>query len=799
MKCSVSYRVAACGAFLAVAAWAQPPVAPSRPVVAPSRPMAAPARAEADEHVWFDGAPNAAAAKPAAPKPAAPAAKAPAPPAPASAARGAAALAKAAVDPLGGLLDVQADDLAYDAARRLVIAKGNVKVARGTDSVSADYAEVDTAAEQVAARGNIRIEYQGNVWEGQEATYNFKTGQGDFGAFAAYAPPYHLTARDARRLSLNLMELEGLMLTTCEPDRPEYSIRAGSATLEDNRYLRAKNVRFQLGPVPFFWIPYMSADVEELANFEFTPGASSEMGVFLLTAYNYPINDVFTSRTHFDLREKRGVGLGQDVEWQDPDGSDFAGKLRLYYANDQKPWRDDAQRLEREELVDADRYWLHLDDVHNWTDRDYLITELNYVGDPWLLHDFFDDEYQRNVQPENRVTLSHRGDRYTAGVLLNMRLNDFYGNVDRLPEVFFDVNRQQIFETPLFYEGENAFGYLGRVYPDGAVEERYNAFRFDTKHAVYWPTRHFGFLSLIPRAGYRGTYYSKTLETTSVTNVVVVTNELGAAVGTSNQVTRLLDDGAAVWRSLPELGAESSFTAFGELYDGPTGIEEDEDLRHVLEPYADYTLRFEPNVLPEELWQFDSVDALDERNDLRLGLRNYLQTRRRGGTHNLIYADVFTTLELDPDEAAGEDAFNAVGFKTELRPWSWLSWDFDGTYDVQTNELVQFGTQVEVRGQDVFTLGMDYRYRVDFRESVAGDLVVFPEARWSARLYARMDLEESNVEEHSYYVIHRTRCLGLGLGVRIRPEQGTDGDDDYSVWFRIWPLAIPSFASSLGR
>ena len=149
--------------------------------------------------------------------------------------------------------------------------------------------------------------------------------------------------------------------------------------------------------------------------------------------------------------------------------------------------------------------------------------------------------------------------------------------------------------------------------------------------------------------------------------------------------------------------------------------------------------------------------------------------------------------------ATFEDAFNAVGFKTELRPWSWLSWDFDGTYDVQTNELVQFGTQVEVRGQDVFTLGMDYRYRVDFRESVAGDLVVFPEARWSARLYARMDLEESNVEEHSYYVIHRTRCLGLGLGVRIRPEQGTDGDDDYSVWFRIWPLAIPSFASSLGR
>ena len=151
MKFSLSYRVAACGAWLTTAAWAQQTVAPSRPVVAPSRPTAASARSEANEPVWHDAAPQAAAPKPAAAKPA------PVAPAPVPAGRGAAALAKAAGDSLGGLLDVQADNLSYDAARRLVIAKGNVKVSRGTDSVAADYAEVDTAAETVAARGHLRI------------------------------------------------------------------------------------------------------------------------------------------------------------------------------------------------------------------------------------------------------------------------------------------------------------------------------------------------------------------------------------------------------------------------------------------------------------------------------------------------------------------------------------------------------------------------------------------------------------------------------------------------------------------
>ena len=105
---------------------------------------------------------------------------------------------------------------------------------------------------------------------------------------------------------------------------------------------------------------------------------------------------------------------------------------------------------------------------------------------------------------------------------------------------------------------------------------------------------------------------------------------------------------------------------------------------------------------------------------------------------------------------------------------------------------------MEIKQEDVFTVGLDYRYKLDAREAVAGDLVVFPEARWSARAYARMDIEGSNLEEHSYYVIHRTRCLGIGLGVRIRPEQAANGDDDYTIWFRIWPLAFPQFSSSLG-
>jgi LPS-assembly protein len=694
-----------------------------------------------------------------------------------------------------GVMDIQADSLSYDAARRLVIADGHIFVARGTDSVAGDYAEVDTLAETVHAKGNLVIHYQGNVWKGEEAVYNFRTGVGDFGQFELSADVYSITARDSRRVSPQKVELDGVVLTTCEPDNPEYSVRAASATLENNEILRAKHIRFQLGPVPFFYFPYVRANINAFDNFEFTPGMSSSMGPFLLTAYRHSINDIWTSRTHLDLRQKRGIGLGEDLLWKDPAGA-YSGMARVYYTHDQEPWRNDSQRVEREDLIDRDRYWLHLDDRHNLTDRDYLITELNYVSDPWVLNDFFDDEYQNNVQPENRITLSHRGDRYTAGIGLNMRLNDFYGNVNRLPEAFLDFNRQQIFNTPFFYEGENTLSYLDRVFPDDSTRDDYNAFRFDSYNMVYWPTRHFGFLSLIPRAGYRGTYYSKTRESSTVTNVIPVLDEFGVTIGTTNEVEELLRDGAAVWRNLPELGLETSFKAFGSLYRGPTGIGEDEDLRHVAEPYANYTMRFEPNALPDELWAFDSIDDLDERNDLRLGMRNYLQTKRNGSLHNLAYLDVYTTLLMDPNK--DQKSLGDIGFRSELRPLSWLYWDFDGAYDTQESGFRNFNTQVGLDASDVFTLGMDYRYTRDRRNQLAGDLMLLPEQRWSARLYARMDLDDSELEEHSYYLVHRTRCLGIGVGLRIRPEVGNTGEDDYTFWLRIWPLAFPQFMSSIG-
>jgi hypothetical protein len=65
------------------------------------------------------------------------------------------------------------------------------------------------------------------------------------------------------------------------------------------------------------------------------------MGVFLLTAYNH-LNDVFKTRTHVDVREKRGVGVGEDCCGRIPTAATMRARCASTTPNDQKPWRDET-------------------------------------------------------------------------------------------------------------------------------------------------------------------------------------------------------------------------------------------------------------------------------------------------------------------------------------------------------------------------------------------------------------------------------------------------------------------------
>ncbi len=694
-------------------------------------------------------------------------------------------------------IEVSADQLEYEADKKLMTGRGHVLVKQGADKLTGDFMTVRTDTQEAHAIGNVVFEREGKIWRGDDMTYNFKTRTGNFGSFEAYVEPFYVRAKDSQKVSDEEFILQKATITTCEGERPEFSVRAREARViqgKDGRTIKARGVVFFLGVVPIFYVPVWSRNLDsDTSNIDLVPGYSSRMGGYLLTAYNYRLNRSLRAATHLDYRGYRGFGVGQDFLWGDPNLS-FRGSLQGYYADDEHPFRrrSKSQQEDLKDLVTNDRYRLRLFDLHKLSDRDYLNTELNYLSDPLVLDDFFQEEYRSGVQPENRIALVHRGDNFQASVTLNKRLNDFYDNVDRLPEAALDVNRIRLGESPFFYESHNTAAWLQRVFPEDSSRTNYDAFRIDSQHTIYYPGKYFGFLVVTPRAGYRATYYSSTIQERTITNVISTVDTNGI-VSVTNDVQTLEDELGSDLRNVYELGFETSFKSFKVLHNGWLS-QDDQGLRHVVEPYARHTYIPEPNVLPENLLQFDSVDEVDKQHDVRFGVRNKLQTKRRQQVHDLVDFNVWTTYLIERDEDANE--FGDLNNKTELRLADWVSIDFDVAYDMYESLLKTFNSQIALISRDESRLGIEYRYKEGSRDQVAAETTLFPNSKWSFNAYGRYAIDRAQMDEHSYFIQHKTKCLGMGLGYRQIFRE--DEKDDIQVWFRLWLLALPKSSISIG-
>lgn len=709
-----------------------------------------------------------------------------------------------------GEVDFSADNFQYSADQSVVIARGNVVAKQGGDSATADYMTLNRTTGEIYARGNVIYTSGTTVWKGDQLTYNYKTKVGRPGAFNLFSYPFFITALDSEKTSPTTTKLRGVTITTCEGPEPEAMMKMQEAVLSENEegknVISGSGVTVEWKGVPVLWLPYLSRTMDGHTTwFEFMPGYGSRQGAYLLTAFNVKMGSEVLATTHLDLMSKRGIAVGQDFVWDDESKDAqgrqnlaWEGELKLWYLNDREPFHDEDDERDFGDVQDEQRYRVKLSHRHNFTGRDYFIGGANYLSDPNVLDDFSQEEYRRGVIPENRATFTHRGDNYTATIELNKRLNDFYENVDRTPEIRFDVNRIELGDTGLYYESHNSFGRLERVFAEGdtnylktlgigSVQTNYDAFRFDTGHRVFYPTRHFGFLNVTPRAGYQGTYYSDTYDHQKEAIVSISTN--APVTITTNFVDSYFEDGSGV-RNLFELGVESSFKAF-KTWDNLVVLDGGDGLRHVAEPYIDYSYIPEPNLVAEDLPQFDRIDRLGERHDIQIGMRNKLQTRHNKRLWDIVDADVWTYYRVEKQDEEQED-FDNIYSHTELRILRNLPVDFDLAYDPYESKFVQFATQVAYLDNDGSRYGVEYRFREDREDFITPFIRWQPREKIGFEASWRHDFDTQELEEQSYFVHFNSTCLGYGIGIR-------ETDGDIQGWFTVSLLAFPQSHLNVGR
>ncbi len=680
----------------------------------------------------------------------------------------------------------------YEFGSKRFAAQGGAVIRWGDAILSADTISADEASGEVMAQGKVRIQQGDMIWAGDQVRYNFRTRQIIAEQFRAGKSPVYVAGYSVSAdVSNQVYTATNALVTADDVENPLLKIRASYIKILPGDKVVARNATVYAGDVPVFFFPYYSRSLSGSGNhFSFLPGYRSRFGPFLLTTYDWAMNKQVDGDLQLDWRQERGVGLGPDVNlhmgrWGE---ASFGG----YYARDEKP---EVDRLFGEQApADRKRVWLDYQ-AHPATNLSFR-SQVRYQDDPGIVREFFEGEYRNDPHPNTFFELNKFWDNFSLDVLAQPRVNEFLNTVERLPDVRLTGFRQQLGESPVYYESESSAGYYRRRFSEyDTVQDPYSAARADTYHQLVLPLTYFGWLNVTPRVGGRFTYYSEADEPGGVTD--------------------------EQYRGVFNTGAEASFRASRTWAGYQNKFFRMDGARHILQPSVNYVYVPDPDdqlrelpqfdydmpslrLLPLEFTDYNAIDSIDSENVFRLGLRNKIQTKRDGTIINFLSSDLYTDWRVNP--RADQTTFADIYSDNVIRPWAWLTLESLTRYDTESGQF-RFSYNsltLEPSDQWTWTVGQFYlkedlsntRYALGPGNNLYLSSIFFRlNENWGFRATHHFEARTGEMEEQNYTVYRDLRSWTAALTLRWRELRS--GQDDFTIGFAFSLKAYPRY--DLGR
>ncbi len=683
--------------------------------------------------------------------------------------------------------------------------QNNVVVRYGDMQLTADSVKLNPESGELVAEGNVvLIRDNFGAIRTKKISFNFKTGEGLSSSIDIQSGRFRVVASSTQRSEKNSYYIKNPLVTTCTNDLNSlhYSLTARDGEYMPNQYVQMHGAVPRFLGLPLFYFPIARRSLQDHFGWSFIPGYESDWGAYLLTSYRTqlidlggPFNDSINSKTHLDYRSDRGFALGEDISWSfgEKYNGGSRGMVGIYGIFDDDPMGEDLDRYATPELVEDTRYRATLRHDTYFSPSDYLTIRSSYLSDSYVFSDFYEDEYEDYLQPESYISYMHSSEYILLGLNAYYQVNKFYDSINRYPELTLDVNLIELGESGIYYESETQGAFLQKHYAeyDEVVptdkesiltrNEDYEAGRIDTLHTITYPFKSFGFLNVVPRVGYRGTYYSKTKESR--------TEEYADAASTNTLSRTVITEGDAELRSLFDIGTEISFKAYG-FYRG----EDNFIYRHTLEPYINWTYIPEPNLRPDDLYQFDSIDKLDKGHYARFGLRQLLDSKNGDSKIREVFdIDLYGVYYF-------EDANDYSGIKYYGADITWMltdsiKIDADALYDADEGELDHIDFWMALwRDEHWEASGQVYYIPEVGNDSgttlFKGNLRYNFNDAWSFGAYARYDSAISRCEKVAGYLQYNTDCISFRFRTEFEPsftrDDGTERESKIHLGFNVW-------------
>lgn len=731
---------------------------------------------------------------------------------------------------------------------------GPVKVTTDTGiEVFANRARLDTNEKTLTFDGDVSIYQNNTLQRGALAVYHYERKFLDSSGLRVSVDPIILEAGKFTVEDVNgQMTFTGTdaRVTTHDDENPNFWIRSSQTKVFPGDRITFRNLRLEAGGVPVFWLPYFSQPLDSELGYHFVPGARSNWGPYLLNTYGVmlggerdPVTGInhdawLLSRWKFDIRARRGFGLGADfVDTRVLAETPEITGLSLYYLNDLAP---DVTRSGRpaQSNVNEDRYrveWKHrhsittLGEATWWADAN-----LTLLSDDRFLDDFEPERFRSDPAPDNMIGVFRRDEHSLLSIFARLRLNDFYRADTRSPEIAFDQSRRPVFGLPVLHEGTTSWAYLGEKAGDPTrsaildpllamapgdpaarallqqlggfervVAERISALPLGDpeRNALSAQLLDFGFARF-------HTYHELSMPF-KVADVVNLTPQVGLGYTRYDSVDSPLVDFDRVHM---HVGTEASIKfsrRYDDVVDPAWGLD---GILHVFQPYTQWSYlatdstdstflgidRLTPSTrpLPLDPLRFTAVDGLIDWHTVRLGGRNRLLTRRDGQSHEWLYLDSFVDVFID-DPERNRDISN-LNNAMRWDPLPWLGVDATAQFPIATSGsgFNEYSTRLRIMPTPDLEIGLGYRLldgHPILTDSNRIDLTLYKRITENWGIGSRHVLEsDDGTLEVQQYTVHRN--LGnwvIGAGFTHRDNRV---NNEYGVVFSITLKDFPSIS-----
>ena len=514
--------------------------------------------------------------------------------------------------------EITARKLSYDEKKSLYVAEGDVVISRLGQTLYAQKATYDQKTGVAEVSGDVRFEAYGDILTGEHGTFNLRDSTGEMtkGRLFLHENNFYVSSDSVKKIGPNTYVTKNCRLTTCDGDKPDWSITAKEVEVTLEGYGTIKGGAFRVRDFPIFYLPWarFSAKTERSSGFLLPRGGYSQLNGWAgEIPFFWAISDQMDATFYQRVIEKRGYMQGLEYRYIAENNSQGTFLLdmlsdKIETKNMQNPNEINLSPFDR---TNKTRYWARgrMDQQLPYDIRAHF--DADYVSDQDYLREFTTDLKGVKVRPDlqdfsGRPVEEMRSPLRRSAMRLSRDREDYslqgIGSYYQRPEnPPFDMTPQPLAGAnfvllpksfagaPLYFNLETNYDYVVREFgPKGH--------RFHIGPGVSYPFFFGNYLQFEPSLKYFRTMQWLEGNPTGVTYQSRDVYELGARLTTI--LSRVFPYS---WRDVTAL-------------------------KHKIRPSLTYQYRVPKDQDKFQPW-FEPVDVEDKVNRVTLAIENFLDSR----------------------------------------------------------------------------------------------------------------------------------------------------------------------------